>query len=211
MPQNGNRILPLRKRPKSLIIKGMIIGIAGPTASGKTTVAKMLEERFGAFRIRYSSILSELAKERGLDPDDKATLQGIFLTEREAQGEDFLTKELEKRVLTVTNPFIVIEGNRRLVDIETLKRIAEKRGEKLLLLFIDASREARFLRYNHRLHAQGEPHVSFEAFTALEANAAEDQIDDIRMIFSRDGKIISTDNKNEDEVFKQVAELLEEQ
>jgi dephospho-CoA kinase len=176
----------------------MIVGIAGPTASGKTTVARMLEEKLGAFRIRYSGILSEIAKERGLDPDDKATLQGIFLTEREAQGEDFLTKEMERRLLAVENDIIVVEGNRRLVDIDTLRRVAEQRNEKLIFLFIDASREARFLRYNHRLHKQGDPHVSFEAFTALEANAAEDQIDDIKGIFSREGHIINTDNKNEE-------------
>lgn len=38
----------------------------------------MLEEQCGAARLRYSSIISEMAVERGLDPDDKPTLQGLF-------------------------------------------------------------------------------------------------------------------------------------
>ncbi len=52
----------------------IIIGIAGPTASGKTSVAKYIEKRFGAMRTRYSEILATVATERGL-PTDKATLQ----------------------------------------------------------------------------------------------------------------------------------------
>lgn len=187
----------------------MIIGIAGPTASGKTTVARMLEEKYGAVRTRYSSILSEMATERGLDPEDKATLQGLFLTERETRGEDFLTKEMEERVRRLDNDFIVIEGNRRLVDLKTLKRITEVRNDSLILLFIDASRETRFDRYNERLVTQGEELISFEAFTALEANDAEDEIDDLKTIFEKEGLIINTDNQNAEAVFEEIKTLIE--
>lgn len=188
----------------------MIIGIAGPTASGKTTVARMLEEKFGAFRIRYSNLLAEMAEARGLDAEDKATLQGLFLTERETRGEDFLTKEMFERVRTVENEYIVIEGNRRLVDIETLKRIAEVRHEPLLLLFIDASRQTRFNRYNERLKNQDDEPISFEAFTALESNDAENEIDDLEKIFEKEGVVIGTDKRSPDEIFGMVTKLLEE-
>lgn len=187
----------------------MIIGIAGPTASGKTTVARMLEEEYGAVRLRYSSILSEMAVERGLDGDDKATLQGIFLNERETRGENFLTKEMEERVGQLNKDFIVIEGNRRLVDIDTLRRIAKARNDSLILLFIDASRETRFDRYNERLVTQGEEPISFEAFTALEANDAEDEIDDLKTIFEKEGLIINTDNQNAEAVFEEIKTLIE--
>lgn len=187
----------------------MIIGIAGPTASGKTTVARMIEEEYGAVRMRYSSILSEMAVERGLDGDDKATLQGLFLTERETRGEDFLTKEMEERVSRLKNDFIVIEGNRRLVDIDTLRRIASTHKDSLVLLFIDASRETRFVRYNERLIAQGEEPISFEAFTALESNDAEDEIDDLKVIFEKEGIVINTDDQNAEVVFEEVKALIE--
>lgn len=186
----------------------MIIGIAGPTASGKTTVARMLEEEYGAVRMRYSSILSEIALERGLDPNDKATLQGLFLTERETRGEDFLTKEMEERVGRINKDFIVIEGNRRLVDIDTLRRIAKTHNDSLTLLFIDASRETRFNRYNERLITQGEEPISFEAFTALESNDAENEIDDLKLIFEKEGLVINTDNQDAETVFKEVKTLI---
>ena len=187
----------------------MIIGIAGPTASGKTTIARMLEEDYGAVRLRYSSILSEMAVERGLDGDDKATLQGLFLTERETRGEDFLTKEMEERVSRLDNDFIVIEGNRRLVDINTLRQVASTHKTSLVLLFIDASRETRFVRYNERLITQGGEPISFEAFTALESNDAEDEIDDLKTIFENEGLIINTDDQNAEAVFKEVKALIE--
>ena len=72
----------------------MIIGIAGPTAGGKTTIARLLEERNNAFRTRYSDILIRIANQKGL-PHDKATLQNLSIAERIEKGEDFLAKEME--------------------------------------------------------------------------------------------------------------------
>lgn len=187
----------------------MVIGIAGPTAGGKTTVAKMLEEKYDAVRLRYSNILSEIARERGLDPEDKATLQNLFLSERTTRGENFLTKEMEERVLKLDNKFIVIEGNRRLVDVETLKRIADSRKDSLLLLFIDASPAARFQRYNSRLQEHGEPEITESAFNTLEQNGAEDEIDDLKLIFEKEGLVINTDDQNAETVFEKVVEMIE--
>lgn len=187
----------------------MVIGIAGPTASGKTTVARMLEEKYDAVRLRYSSILSEMASERGLDPEDKATLQNLFLSERETRGEHWLTKELEERMKNLENEFVVIEGNRRLVDIETLRHLATTRSDSLLLLFIDASPAIRFARYNARLEEQGEEPITLEDFQTLEQNAAEDEINDLKDIFQKEGLLINTDNKNADEVFEEVTAKIE--
>lgn len=187
----------------------MIIGIAGPTASGKTTIAKMLEEKYDAMRLRYSNILSEIAEERGLDPEDKATLQELFLSEREKQGEDWLTTALEERALKSDKENIIIEGNRRLVDIDTLKDIANKKGDSLSLLFIDASPDVRFSRYNQRLQNHNEPEISREEFEKLEKNGAEDEIDDLKLVFEKEGLLINTDNNNADDVFREVVDWLE--
>lgn len=186
----------------------MIIGIAGPTAGGKTTIAKMLGEKLGAYRTRYSDVLAEIAREQGLDADDKATLQNIFLTERKTRGEDFVAKEMEKRVQKIENPLIVIEGNRRLVDISTLKRIAEARKDTLLLLFADAAPEVRFARYNRRLEEAGDAPISKEAFAKLEANDAEDEVDDLREIFKKEGTIIDSTLSHPEEIFELVKKLL---
>ncbi len=187
----------------------MILGIAGPTASGKTTVAVMLQESTHAFRIKYSDILSELALQRGLDAHDKATLQNLYLSEREIHGEDFLSKALEAKVLAINEPNIIIEGNRRLVDIEMLRRIAEQKNDRLLLLYIDASVETRFKRYNVRMEKQGEEAISYEAFMELENNGAEDELDELRTIFSQEGILIATDGRTPEDIFDEVAQYLQ--
>jgi cytidylate kinase len=187
----------------------MIIGIAGPTASGKTTIAVMLGNKTNAFRIRYSDILSTLAFERGLDPEDKSTLQNLFLSEREERGEDFLTRALEEKVKAADYPNIIIEGNRRLVDIDTLKRIAEYKNDRLLLLYIDASVETRFQRYNHRLEKHGEPMISMNDFMKLEHSGAEDELDELKTIFAKEGLLVNASSSTPEEVFDEVSQYFQ--
>jgi dephospho-CoA kinase len=195
--------------PFFFIIIPMIIGIAGPTASGKTTVAVMLAEKTNAFRIKYSDILSTIAFERGLDPEDKSTLQNLFLSERETKGEDFLTKALEEKVNSVSYPNIIIEGNRRLVDIDTLRRIAKNKNDRLLLLYIDATVDTRFQRYNHRMEKHGEPMISFEDFLKLENNGAEDELDELKAIFAKEGLLINANTSTPQEVFDEVSQYFQ--
>jgi len=182
----------------------MIIGIAGPTASGKTTVAHMLAKQFGAFRIKYSDLLSQMAFERGLDAQDKATLQNLYLSERQVHGEDFLAKEMERKLCAEDSENIIVEGNRRLVDIPMLKRVAESRNDPLVLLYIDASPDTRFARYNERLEKHGELPVSREAFDELEANKAEDELTALREMFEKEGVVIASDAHTPEEVFEEV-------
>lgn len=186
----------------------MIIGIAGPTASGKTTVAELIADELDAFRIKYSDLLSMLAFERGLDANDKSTLQNLYLSEREERGEDFLAKEMEQKIDTVTDENILIEGNRRVVDIPMLRRIAQKRDDKLFLLFIDASVETRFARYNSRLQKHDEQPITYEAFLELEKNGAEDELAELRNLFEKEGLVIASDNQTPEEIFATVKEHL---
>src|SRR5690606_38327446 len=111
---------------------------------------------------------------------------------------------MEERARKCEANVVVIEGNRRLVDIETLQRIASARDDTLLLLFIDASPDIRYQRYNERLTAHDEPTISRETFAALESNAAESELEDLKAIFAQAGLVINTDDKNADEVFKDV-------
>ncbi len=186
----------------------MIIGIAGPTASGKTTAAKLLEKERFAIRIRYSQILSEMAKERGLDPEDKATLQQLFVEERAQRGESFLADELINRVVLLRPELLVVEGNRRLVDIEGLKKLSASRNEPLKIIFIDAPQESRRLRYNHRMKDRGEEEVSEEAFKELENNPAEDELGQVREIAKQEGLYIDTENISVDETMKLIYQAI---
>lgn len=189
----------------------MLIGIAGPTASGKTTVAARLERDHGARRLRYSEILAEIARERGLDPDDKETLQDLFTSIRDERGEDWLTVELKERAVKIDNPMLVIEGNRRRVDLETLKDVAKARQETLHFIFIDAGIETRRKRYNERMEAQGDPTVTLAEFTELETDPAEDEVNLLRDLAKTEGVYIDTDTYTVDETMKIVEKLLKDE
>lgn len=171
----------------------MLFGIGGPTASGKTTVTDMVTEMFAADSLRYSTILSDIAADRGLDPTDKATLQDLFVTLREERGEGWLADEIAERAEGDQCEHLVIEGNRRKVDIETLKDVADRRGEELKFIFVDASPETRFKRYNSRLRKQDKNLITFDDFLELEKNPAEDEVDDLRHYAKENGIYLDTD------------------
>lgn len=186
----------------------MVIGIAGPTASGKTTVARVLEEEYGALRKRYSAILAEIARERGLDENDKAILQKLYLEGRKEKGEDFLAEEMKTRLKDAPEKIIVIEGNRRLVDVPALREIAAARGDELKLLYFDASQETRCARYQKRLEELGEEPVAFEDFCTLEENEAERELVQLKEIFEKEGIVINTDTHDTDQTMEKVKEFL---
>lgn len=179
--------------------------MAGRTASGKTTIARLLEERCGAQRIKYSDLLIDLARERGLDHTQKAVLQDLYVTERVQRGEDFLSKEMEHRVTAMTAPLIVIEGNRRLVDIDTLRTVAQNRNEKLLMLYVDASVPVRFARYNAREVALGKIPTSIEEFMKLEENEAERELAEIMEICRKEGLVLDANTKTAEEIFEEIS------
>lgn len=187
----------------------MIIGISGPTASGKTTVAHLLATSTNAFRIKYSDILSQIAFERGLDPEDKSTLQNLYLSEKEEHGEDFLCKALEEKVNSIDSPNIIIEGNRLLVDVEMLRRVAAHKNDRLFLIFIDASVETRFGRYNNRLQQHGELPVSLEAFMELERKGTEVQLDALKEIFKKEGLLVDANNSTPQAIFEEISQYLQ--
>jgi len=188
----------------------MLFGIAGPTASGKTTVTNFLTETYHAPQMRYSAVLSEIAKERGLDPTDKATLQELYVTLRTERGEGWLAEEIAARTEGLATEHLVIEGNRRLVDLETLETVAKRRGEEWVLIFIDASADTRFERYNKRLIKQGKPPIDRSTFEILEQNPAEDEVTDLRHYALERGIYINTDEHNIESTLACVAYALKE-
>lgn len=155
--------------------RGMIIGIAGPSASGKTAAATHIAQSHGAYRTKYSDVLIAIATARRI-PLDKASLQHLSTTLRHDHGEDYLTRELHKRLERVPNKIVVIEGNRRNVDIDFLLSLAEEQGKDLLLFYIDADYAMRLGRMNTRLIQEGKALISKEEFDVLENNECEAEL-----------------------------------
>lgn len=182
-----------------MTMKGMIIGIAGPTASGKTTAAKLLAEKLGAYRAKYSDVLIDIAKVRRLSVD-KASLQALSNELRAAHGNDYLGKELWKRLITIPNTHLVIEGNRLMDDMKFLSWLAKEEGKRLVLFYIDAETDERFARINPRLISEGAPPLSREEFDALERDPCEAELPRVREYIQKHGTVIDTTRMSQDEV-----------
>ncbi len=180
-----------------------LIGIAGSTASGKTSVAANLEEKYGAWRMRYSAILADLADERGI-PHDKASLQHLSTELRATHSEDFLTRLMRERVACSNADIIVIEGNRRMVDIKLLETLAKETGRTLTLLYIDADTESRFMRINGRLESEGKPPLTRDAFDTLENDECEEELPLVRTYIETHGTLLDTTSLSLEQVLEMV-------
>lgn len=188
----------------------MLFGIAGPTAGGKTTVAEFIVNEYKAGYLRYSDILANIASDRGLDPTDKVSLQGLYITLRKERGEGWLAEEVAQKAEDLDCTDLVIEGNRRKIDLETLRDVADRRNEKLVFVFVDAPIKTRFERYNGRLEQQGKQAVTWEDFEELESSPAENEVDDLRQYAQDNGIYIDTDEYDVDTMNTKVLEELSE-
>lgn len=180
----------------------LLIGISGFNASGKTTVAKMLIVHFSAESHRFSAVLSTIAAEIGL-PTDKETLQNLSTVLRSRLGEDILARGMCEWVTNVKNPVIVVEGIRRIADIELLEATARETGRAWHLFFIDAPYDTRFSRINARRASENLAPLTADAFQALEQQECEIELPEIKR---RSHRVFDNVNKSPSEVTVHILE-----
>lgn len=191
--------------------RGMIVGIAGGTAGGKTTVAKHIAETHGAYRTKYSDVLINIAKNsRPQIALDKQSLQELSTHLRTTHGEDYLTLELKKKLLYVRQRIVVIEGNRRMVDINFLQSLAEEEGKELVLLYIDADPASRWSRMNRRLQEEGKPSVLRAQFDAMEHDECEAELPLVREYIIKHGTVIDNTTLSLDGLLLKVEQIITE-
>jgi len=145
----------------------LVIGITGRIGSGKTTVGKYLESKFGFQYLRYSEILAEW---RAQDPDSKAHLQRVGW-EVMAEG---MQAELNRRLVARIKPNAdaAVDGLRHPLDYQTL---SHDFSESFRLLYIDGPPRIRF----ERLKQKGK-YVDLASFAAADAHPVEQYIDSLR-------------------------------
>ena len=173
-----------------------LIGIGGSTASGKTALAKKLIEHFSAVTNRYSHILADKAVAEGL-PTDRQSLQEFSTKLRAKEGEDVIGRLMNEWVRTQTNEVVIVEGMRRLVDVESLEAVAKETNRDWVFLFVDAPTEIRLERYNERLVKDGHAPISNDEFYALDSHEAEAELPLIR---AKALHILHNSNKTLDEL-----------
>ena len=135
----------------------LVVGITGRIGSGKTTVGRYLESRYGFQYLRYSEVLAEwLAK----DAESKAQLQKVGW-EVMAGG---MQAELNRRLIARIKPDadVAVDGLRHPLDFETLKNTF---SDSFHLIYIDSLSRQRFERLNQKGN-----YADFDSFTAADSH-----------------------------------------
>ncbi len=146
----------------------LILGLTGLAGSGKGTIGDMLQTRYGATFLTFSSYLSSvldtLALERSRDNQIKMSecLRATF-------GEDALSHAITRDALAAQTDLVVMDGIRRVGDIvNELEPLPQFR-----LAAVDADPRTRYERITSRGEKTDEKGMSWEAFLAQDQRSTE--------------------------------------
>lgn len=152
----------------------IILGIAGEIAGGKGALANHIKEKYNGSVHRFSSVLRDVAKRMHLE-ENRSNLQKISTIFRENFSSNILSEVVYHDVMEDEHEIIVIDGVRRIDDIEYLKKLPEFK-----LVYIEAEMEIRYERLIKRRENSDDAEKTFEEFKADHEREAELQIKDLK-------------------------------
>jgi len=176
----------------------IIIGLVGEIASGKGTVAKYLEEKHHATSHRFSTPLRDVLKRLHMEINRK-NMQDISTLLREYFGQNMLAKVISEDVQKDENQIMVVDGIRRLADIEYLKSLPEFK-----LIYITADIKTRYERLIKRGENEDDLSKTFEQFQLDHQKETE-----LEIPLVAEQANIKIDNSNGlDKLYDQIEKLL---
>jgi dephospho-CoA kinase len=142
----------------------MIIGISGTFCSGKDTLAKHFESRFGFLLVNSGDIVREIALEQS-GSIERPVLYKTANELRHKYGSAILVeKALDRYHNSISNyPGVVITGIRSMGEAKAIKDLGGT------LLFVDSEKEIRYKRMQARMR-DNEVSISFEDFLKRESD-----------------------------------------
>jgi len=151
----------------------LILGFTGPIASGKEVAKKYIEAKYEASSFKFSTILRNILNSIAVDQNrDNMMALSTFL--RTQYGEDILAKAIAKSVSESSDKIIVVDGIRRMADIEYLKKVPG-----FTLIAIDAKPEIRYTRSVTRNENPGDAEKSYAEFLADHLKETEATISEV--------------------------------
>ena len=159
-----------KQAPKCYNLKAMqdkiIIGLVGEKLAGKDTVADFLIKKYGAFHIKFSTLLDEMLAILDM-PISRRNEIDLGLGLRKIFGEEVLYKALCKRSLEAKEKIVVINGLRMDEQAKMIQDMAAK------IIYVTASPESRFARYKQRHEKTDDGLMNFEQFKEQEKELTE--------------------------------------
>lgn len=177
----------------------IIIGLAGEMACGKGTVAKHIVEKYKAGSYRFSTMLRDVLKRLYIE-ESRESMQELSTMVRKKFGEDLFAKVMSEDVKKDDNEVIVIDGIRRMADIEYLKKIPEFR-----LVYIEADITKCYERIINRRENADDSEKTFEEFEKEHQQEAEIQIKDLKNY----ADYTIDNNENYNHLYEQIDKIIE--
>ncbi|HBI16685.1 MAG TPA: hypothetical protein DDY52_00795 [Candidatus Moranbacteria bacterium] len=176
----------------------LILGLVGEIASGKGTVVDYLAQNHNASTHRFSTIIRDVLDRLYIE-HSRDSLQQTSSMLRNTYGENIFAKVMARDTQSDDNNIIVIDGIRRVADIEFLKE-----NPDFKLVFIDVSLEKRYERIIQRGENADDKNKTFEEFKLDAQREAELTIGELR---NKANVILDNNGKRED-LERQIEELL---
>lgn len=154
--------------------KQIIIGLAGEIASGKDTIARYYEKKYGASMYRFSDVLRDVLKRLHL-PENRKNLAQASLMLRQGFGEDVFSHAVAEEVANDRSALIVVDGVRRETDVKGTQNLPGFR-----FLFVTADPKRRFDRLTQRNQNADDSTKTFEEFLSDSELETEQQISRLR-------------------------------
>jgi dephospho-CoA kinase len=178
----------------------VIIGLVGPLASGKSVTKKYLIEKYKAQDCRFSTVLRDVLNRISI-PISHESLQKISTVLRISFGEDLFAKIIANDVGKFGDGIVVVDGVRRPIDIEYLKKLPN-----FFLVKIDAGSHTRHERLVKRNENEGDNKKSFEQFL----KDHESEADGLVPMVMAEAQFSIYNNGTFDELYYQIDKIMGE-
>ncbi|MBU0596871.1 AAA family ATPase [Patescibacteria group bacterium] len=176
----------------------IILGFTGLMAGGKGTAAKYLEEKHGAATFRFSTMLRDALDRFYLEHsrDNMIKMSEIM---RGTYGEDIMAKTMAHDVGEADKNLIMVDGIRRMADIEHLKQMPN-----FVLVEIFADPKTRHERLVQRGENTDDTSKTYEQFLEDHNRSTEQSI--LEVITHANEKV--DNNGNYEDLYKQLDDLV---
>jgi dephospho-CoA kinase len=178
----------------------IIIGLAGEIATGKGTVAKHIVEKHKASSHRFSTMLRDVLQRLYIE-EKRENIQTLSTILRKNYGENLFAKVMMEDVQKDKNEVVVIDGIRRLTDIEYLKKIPEFK-----LVYIETDMRKCFERIVKRGENTDDVGKTFGEFEKEHEQESETQIKDLKNY----ADYVIDNNEDFKHLFEQIDKIVEE-
>lgn len=178
----------------------IIIGLVGTLASGKGAVKDLLNKEHQVQSCKFSDVFRDVLERLGV-PISRENLQKISTVLRQSFGEDLLSRVIIKEVEKINSEIIIVDGIRRMSDIEHLKKL-----DNFFIISVDADSQIRYERMKIRNENEGDAEKSYQDFLEDEKSEADKDISEVMKI----ANFNILNNGTMEDLFQEVSKTIKE-